>query len=75
MSPTLFCIALTILKAHKQATVMAGDGDKYYKVDKVCYMDDIKVFGEDIYHLDRKVRGIKRLFKMIGLEFNKTRVG
>ena len=75
MSPTLFCIALTILKAQRQSTVTARDGDKYYKVDKVCYMDDIKVFGEDIYHLDRKVRGIKRLSKMIGLEFNESKSG
>ena len=38
-------------------------------------MDDIEVFGDSIYHLDRKVGEIKRLARLIGLSFNDSKSG
>ena len=70
MSTTLFCVALTLLKASRKDAVKLTDSDREYTVDKVWYMDGIKIFGETIKQLDRKVAKVQNLSKLIGLEYN-----
>ena len=38
-------------------------------------MDDIKVFGASLEHLEQKVSSIQKLSRMIGLEFNDSKSG
>ena len=80
MSPTLFCVALTILKAQKSDTVELHSIESFKEgrkltVNKICYMDDIKVFGASLEHLEQKVSSIQKLSRMIGLEFNDSKNG
>jgi len=75
MSPTLFCISLTLLKALRYSRIPVRSDGKDYTTDKVCYMDEIKVFVDSIYHLYRKVGEIKRLARLIGLSFNDSKSG
>ena len=44
-------------------------------MDKVCYMDDIKIFGEIIEQLDCKVVKVQNLSKFLGLEYNSKKSG
>jgi len=75
MSPTLLYIYITLLKAPRHSRIPVRSEGKEYTADKVCYMDDIKVFGDSIYYLDRKVGEIKRLARLIGLSFNDSKSG
>ena len=73
MSPTLFCVALTILKTVRLPDMNNGDNPNWSH--KVCYMDDIKIFESTISALDNKVTAIRKLGSLIGLEINESKSG
>ena len=45
------------------------------QVDKICYMDDIKMFDTSLAGLGRKVAEIKGLAKLVGLEIHDAKSG
>jgi hypothetical protein len=55
MSPTLFCVALTVLRANQDNAMNISTLVDRVSVDKICYMDDIKLFDSSLQRLGRKV--------------------
>jgi hypothetical protein len=68
MSPTLFCVALSILK--EKVNPRIEDDRSINWTTKICYMDDIKIFGASIGAVEASVGKIKRLGKMLGRRVN-----
>jgi hypothetical protein len=75
MSPTLFCVALTVLKANYNRSMSIRTLVDNVQVDKICYMDDIKMFDTSLAGLGSKVNKIKGLAKLVGLEINEAKSG
>jgi hypothetical protein len=71
MSPTLFCLALSLFKPKVLGGYEPEDSVNWSA--KICYMDDIKIFGGSIGALEKEVGNIKRLGELLGLKINEQK--